>query len=87
MKELGYKILGERSGGGSCAVSVNTTADGIPYCHSSYICLTDGQGENIDGGIAADLEIEKIKYTTIYDCKSFFDVSILSSYLNTAYSA
>ena len=87
MKELGYKILGERSGGGSCAVSVNTTADGIPYCHSSYLCLTDGQGENIDGGIAADLEIEKIKYTTIYDCKSFFDISTLSTYLNSAYNA
>ena len=28
MKDAGYKILGEPSGGGSCAIMMNTTDDG-----------------------------------------------------------
>ena len=87
MKELGYKIIGEKSGGGSCAVSLDTTADGIPYAHSSYLCLTDAQGDNIDGGVPVDYAISRVQLSDhLYNCDSFYDVDSISEYLNNAYT-
>ena len=87
MKELGYKIIGEKTGGGSCAVSIDSTADGIPFAHSSYICLTDKQGENIDGGVEVDFAIARTipEGSNLYDCKDFYDISALGEYLSSAY--
>jgi hypothetical protein len=87
MKELGYKILGQKSGGGSCAVAIDTTADGIMYAHSSYLCLTDNSGDNIDGGVEVDFDIPLTKLTeTLYSCDNYFNFESISNYLNTAYS-
>ena len=86
MKELGYKILGEKSGGGSCAVSRDSTADGVPYAHSNYLCLTDKSGENIDGGVPVDFAISRPQQEDmLYDTTAFFDITSLSNYLKTAY--
>ena len=86
MKELGFKILGEKSGGGSCAVSLDTTADGIPYAHSSYLCLTDSSGDNIDGGVSVDFEIERTPISEASDnCDEFYNFQVISEYLNHAY--
>ena len=88
MKELGYKILGQKSGGGSCAVAIDTTADGIMYAHSAYLCLTDNHGKNIDGGVDVDFEIALPKSSdTLYSCNAFFDFETISNYLASAYAA
>ena len=58
LKEMGYKIIGQQSGGGSCAISVEATADGISYVRSSHLCLYNEAGENIDGGVPVDYEIK-----------------------------
>ena len=89
MKELGYKIMGEQSGGGSCAIYATTTADGMMYTHSAYDCLSDLNGSNIDSGVPVDLEIEvgavgsmeKVK-----DYSKFFNPEITGTYLSTAYA-
>ena len=87
MKELGFKIIGEKSGGGSCAVARDTTADGIPYAHSSYLCLTDKKGDNIDGGVEVDFAIEKEQISDyLYNCDVFFNIETISNYLNNAYT-
>ena len=87
MKELGYKILGQKSGGGSCAVAIDTTADGIMYAHSSYLCLTDNSGDNIDGGVEVDFDIPLTELTeTLYSCDNYFDFESISNYLSAAYS-
>ena len=87
MKELGYKILGEKTGGGSCAISRDSTADGIPYAHSSYLCLTDQSGENIDGGVEVDFAIERPSISShLYDASAFFDTQSISNYLSEAYT-
>ena len=87
MKELGYKIIGEKSGGGSCAVSKDTTADGIPYAHSSYLCLTDAQGDNIDGGVPVDFPISRVTLSEhLYNCDTFFDITSVAEYLSNAYT-
>ena len=89
LKELGYKILGERSGGGSCAIIRESTPDGVPYVRSSYLCLSNKQGDNIDEGVEVDFEIERLLYpgsTSLLDLSNFYDFSLVSEYLNTAYS-
>ena len=87
LKDLGYKILGEKSGGGSCAISIETTAEGIPYVHSSYICFENAKQENIDGGVPVDFEIAtKPAIGNVYDCSEFFDFEIVSNYLSAAYN-
>lgn len=87
MKELGYKIIGDKTGGGSCAVSIDSTADGISYAHSSYLCLTDKLGENIDGGVEVDKTIE-IGDTgdDYFDCSLYYDIASIGEYLSKAYN-
>ena len=57
LKELGYKIIGQKSGGGSCAVSYTTSADGVSFFHSNPYCLSNAGGDNIDTGVPLDFEI------------------------------
>lgn len=86
LKELEYKIIGEKSGGGSCAIILESTADGVPYGHSSYRCLSDASGHNIDSGVETDYPIERIsidEYT--FDPSNFFDLAKIGEYLSTAY--
>ena len=91
LKGLGYKILGEQSGGGSCAIILESTAEGIPYGHSSYLCLSDALGNNIDSGVAVDFQIERkidpsSKNPLEFDGSNFFDIASIAEYLNSAYS-
>ena len=86
LKELGYKILGEQSGGGSCAVIKESTADGFPYAHSSYHCLSDASGNNIDAGVPVDFPIERQTNGDEVDVSNFYNFELLSSYLKTAYA-
>lgn len=94
MKELGYKIIGDRSGGGSCAISYESTSEGIPYVRSSQSYLTNNRGDNIDAGIEVDFAIEKLPSELpapldemTYNPANFFDISIVGTYLSSAYSA
>ena len=93
MKDLGFKIIGQRSGGGSCAINIKTTGDGLMYVHSAYFSLTNQQGDNIDGGIEVDYPIE-IGYNQdiqswdsylYYDYSLFYDFATVGNYLSNAY--
>ena len=55
-KEQGAMILGETSGGGSCTVSMHTTADGLNYQISSQKMLIHPSAINgvLDEGVAPD---------------------------------
>lgn len=57
LKELGYKTIGEKTGGGSCAIMLGAMADGPYYIRSSYKCLANAQGYNIDSGVEVDLDL------------------------------
>ena len=88
MKELGYKIIGEKSGGGSCAINITTSADGLLYVHSSWYCLSDGLGNNIDSGVPVDYAIEISDHAVmpnLYDYSKFYDPAVTGTYLSTAY--
>ena len=79
LKELGCKILGQRSGGGSCAISIESTADGMPYVRSSHHCLSNAMGENIDVGVPLDYEIQYL-YDGVYNFDKFFDFTTINDY-------
>ena len=90
LREIGCKIVGQKSGGGSCAIANVTTADGITYQQSSTHCLSNDKGENIDLGVPLDYEIEVSKtqhpnYPNVMvpSAPKFYDFVTIASYLNS----
>ena len=66
LKDYGIPLLGKRSGGGSCCVLYNPSADGFGYRYSTHrIRLTDTKYENIDAGIVPDYELDNDDFFNI----------------------
>ncbi len=79
MKEIGWKIIGQRSGGGSCAITYVSTADGFTIIHSSSFCLSNESGENIDNGVELDYRIIDPK-TNEFNAELFYDYVTIANY-------
>ncbi|MBE6135614.1 MAG: hypothetical protein E7179_06420 [Erysipelotrichaceae bacterium] len=62
LKEIGYQTIGQKTGGGSCSIMFGASADGLTYFRSSYSCLSDSSGHNIDSGVEPDIEIEPERF-------------------------
>ncbi len=74
-KEKGLaKIIGERSGGGDCAVGLGVLADGTYFQMSSYRSITRENGQSVDDGQALDYEL---------DSSYFYDIAKLDSYFSS----
>ena len=59
MKDYGYLIIGEKTGGGSCSIQRMCTAEGFCYQISSARArLVNKNGENIDGGVEPHIALE-----------------------------
>jgi hypothetical protein len=59
MKDYGYLIIGEKSGGGSCSIQRMCTAEGFSYIlSSSRFRLINKAGENIDSGVEPHIALE-----------------------------
>lgn len=59
MKDRGMPVLGQTSGGGTCAVAMHATPEGFVYQLSTALArLTDAQGNPIDDGVAVDVWLE-----------------------------
>ena len=88
LKELGIKTIGERSGGGSCSIVTNSTTEGLVFAHSSELCLSNANGDNIDSGIPVNLELP-VSYNEVtpylLDLSKFYDLELIGNYLSTAY--
>ena len=64
MKDYGYLIIGEKTGGGSCSIQKMCTAEGFCYQISSARArLLNKAGENIDGGVEPHIALEVKKAT------------------------
>ena len=58
MKDAGYLIMGEQSGGGGCAVLVQTTGEGMTYRVSAYKGrILNNAGDTIDNGVEVDVDL------------------------------
>ena len=85
-KELGFKTLGETTGGGSCAIAITSSADGLPFVYSSYTCLTTSSGKTVDFGAEADFPLQiKESDSFAIDCSDFYNIEKIANYLNSAY--
>ena len=87
MKEAGYKTVGSRSGGGSCAISLEATGDGIIYVRSSHLCLSNLKGDNIDQGVPVDYNVLEAHHvpSEVGMTDYYYLVDEMSEYLNHAY--
>ncbi len=66
MKDSGFKVMGQRSGGGACAIQFQFTPDGMMYIISCYrLRMLNAKGENIDGGIPVDIEVPEDRFYDI----------------------
>ncbi len=78
LKDYGICLLGKQSGGGSCCVLYNPSADGFGYRYSTHRSrLNNMKGENIDEGIKPDYEL---------DFNDFFDIAKVGSLIEQFYA-
>lgn len=78
MHDLGMAVLGERSGGGTCAVELHATPDGFVYQFSSGLGrLVNAQGQPVDDGVPVDAVL-----TDGEDYSLFYDLDALSQAMN-----
>ena len=78
MKDYGICLLGQKSGGGSCCVLYNPSADGFGYRYSTHRArLNNTKGENIDEGIEPDYELE---------VDDFFDIAKVGKLIEDFYA-
>ena len=86
MKDYGYLIIGEKSGGGSCSIQKMCTPEGLCYqLSSSRTRLINKAGENIDKGVEPHiaLDVKKVKVKDAdgddieySDFSAFYDKSV-----------
>ena len=73
LSDRGIPILGERSGGGSCSVQGNDTAEGWSYSISCNIHLINAAGEDIDAGVPVSTELVAASDDGTRDFSAFYD--------------
>ena len=79
LKDYGIPILGQRSGGGSCAVLYNPSADGFGYCYSTHRHrMANTSNENIDSGIEPTYLLETVD--------DFYDIPKVTELIKNYYS-
>ena len=77
MKDMGMAVLGETSGGGTCAVEMHATPEGLAYQFSSGLGrLVNAAGEPIEEGVPVDAALDE---------DAFYDLIALSDAMNRAY--
>lgn len=75
MQDMGFPIIGERSGGGSCGVHPFITPEGMHFQISSARArLANKNWENIDGGVEPNYVID----VSSGDYSAFYDVNFIN---------
>lgn len=85
LHERGIAVIGERSGGGPCAVEFGTTADGWRYTMSCNTQVTSDTWENIDGGVPVDVELVKTNDDGTRDYSGFYDLEAMGDAIESFY--
>ena len=78
LKDYGIPLFGKKSGGGSCCVLYNPSADGFGYRYSTHLSrLTDTKYGDIDPGITPHYELA---------VEEFFDIEKIGKLIEKHYS-
>ena len=83
-REHGYMVMGVRSGGGSCAISVRSTADGLSYQISSQSMIVSDTLATVDDGIPVNAVLSK-KTNGVYNYIHFYDIDEMSRQIHKYY--
>ena len=75
-------LLGEQSGGGTCFVQGNSTADGWRYTISENERMSDQNWNMVDDGIPVDVSLVKTKDDGTKDYSGFYDLEAISRYMH-----
>ena len=79
MKDYGIALIGQQSGGGSCCVLFNPSAEGFGYRYSTHHARQNNlKGENIDEGILPDYKLENLD--------EFFDIDKVGKLIEQFYA-
>ena len=92
LKDGGIPVMGETSGGGSCAIQAMCTADGFCFQISSFRArLNTLDGQNIDGGVVPTIpiategnyqvEVNEEEAIPSKDYSKYFDIDYLTGLL------
>ena len=81
----GIMLIGEQSGGGSCAIQIRMAADGNFCVLSSGLCLVDKNKKSIDLGIKPDYETVKLNDDGSKDFSATYNFDNLSKYFDEFY--
>ena len=92
LKDNGIPVMGETSGGGSCAIQAMCTADGFCFQISSFRArLNTLDGQNVDSGVVPTIPIatdgtvrvgeSEEEATEVKNYKNFFDIDYLTKLL------
>ena len=84
-KESGIMILGDKSGGGSCAVIDATSAEGFYIRLSCQNHLAYLNGEEVEYGVPADYTLVVDNGDDTYDFSNFYNMEIMSSEIDKFY--
>ena len=83
LKDAGFPIIGERSGGGACSVQPFITPEGMQFQLSSARArLTNDKWVNIDSGIEPNYPID----ISSGDYDPLYDVAAISKFIHNYYS-
>ena len=78
-KDYGIPLIGQRTGGGSCCVLFNPSADGFGYRYSTHRArLIDTKGNNIDTGIVPNYPLETLD--------DLYDITKVTELINSYYA-
>ena len=93
LADAGIMVMGERSGGGSCAVGKYVAADGTGWTLSTWRGkLINAAGNEIDDGVPVDVDLiertgSKTTESGLPDYSCFYDINLLSQVMNEHYGA
>ena len=80
-KDNGIAVVGEKSGGGSCAVCICYTANNYPFSISGINKSVMNDGQEMDIGAAPDLVLKDIND----DCSKLYDFDKINAFLDEFY--
>ena len=86
LSDKGIPVLGERSGGGSCSVQGNSTAEGWSYTISNNIHLINAAGEDIDAGVPVVAELVTVSDDGTRDYSAFYDIDRIRECIGSSLS-